>query len=49
MKKFGGKLNDFIEENKDKISEVFNIFIYGEIKDRKTYDAAINSITDQDK
>jgi hypothetical protein len=45
----GGKLDDFIKQNKDKISEVFSTFMYGKVSDRRTYDVAIDAITDPDK
>lgn len=45
----GMKLDAFWELNKQKIKECFASFAYGNIEDRKTFDDAMEAITDVEK
>jgi len=45
----GCSTDEFVELNKDKISACYLSFAYGSIEDRKTFDDALESITDKDK
>lgn len=45
----GGDFKKFIEANKPKIKECFNSFAYGSVSERKTYDNALEAITDPKK
>jgi len=47
--KLGCELDDFIKNNKPEIKACFESFTYGGLEDRKTYDDAIEAITDPDK
>jgi hypothetical protein len=39
----------FANRNKPKIKECFNSFCYGSVSDRRTYDSALEAITDLEK
>ena len=45
----GMDFDKFWDQNKSKIKACFNSFAYGSVQDRKTYDAAIEAITDFEK
>lgn len=47
--KLGMELDEFIEKNESKISECFLSFSYGKISERRTYDDAMEAITDEEK
>lgn len=45
----GSDIPNFVNRNKPKVKECFNSFCYGSISDRKTYDSAVEAITDPEK
>lgn len=48
-KELGMELNKFWDINKQKIKDCFSSFAYGNIEDRKTFDDAIEAITNDKK
>ena len=45
----GENIKEFMQENKSRIKACLKSFAYGSIEDRKTYDDALDSITDEEK
>jgi hypothetical protein len=45
----GETLDEFLDSHKQKIIDCFKSFAYGSIEDRKTYDDALEAITDDEK